>query len=72
MFALCNTFARLGGLVSPLLQNWTSHFMGVFGCLYASAFVLTVAIRETKGRGMVDRVQDFAKKEQAPLAEQEQ
>ena len=46
--------------------------MGVFGCLYASAFVLTVAIRETKGRGMVDRVQDFAKKEQAPLAEQEQ
>ena len=54
MFAVCNAMARIGGVLSPLFQNWTSHFMLIFGVMSFSAFVLTFWVIETKGRGMAD------------------
>lgn len=60
VFAVCNAMARLGGIISPLFQNWTPYFMTVFGAMSFTALILTFFVKETKGRGMADRVEDFA------------
>lgn len=41
--------------------------MTVFGAMCFSAFILTFFVKETKGRGMADRVEDLAENKDNPV-----
>ena len=58
VFGLTNFFARIGGVLAPLCDEYLRHsYMIVFAVASLISFGATLVLRETKGAELMDNIQ---------------
>ena len=57
MYAVSNTFARVGGILAPMIPNLLGKFMYFEGGVAVAGFLLSLGLIETKNLKMEETVE---------------
>ena len=56
MYGVSNTFARVGGILAPMIPSIVPHFMYFEGAVAVAGLLLSLGLIETKNQSMEERI----------------